>query len=367
MERTYDIVEFETLPDPSKYNLTYAYNVLEVGAYSDLFAYEFCLVVALLLGLYFNVRFIRACRFHLMFLWEMIACALGISGFHAFAAAVPPQTPTHIAYSALVLIVVNLAFSLVDMILCFKNRALHTLHLLVASAALWIGCIATTAWYRDSLQNNGYNDIWVFSFICMWGGAMIAVPIPGVVNYLLFFEGPYNPAWVAVDPAERIRAQEKAKKKAEKDAAEKEKEPKKKDKDKDKDGAKKEKGKKREDSKGDEIEMGITDKEFITVHVHKSENEDSDDDDSDGAKKKKKRSRKGKKKDKDKDKDKEEVKEMVKSKKDKDKDKDKDKGKKDKDKAKKDKDKDKDKDRDSEKAKKKKKRRKPSSDDDDSD
>jgi len=361
MEKTYDIVEFATIPDTSQYNLTYAYNVLEVGAYSDLFAYEFCLVVALLLGLYFNVRFIRACRFHLMFLWEMIACALGISGFHAFAGATPPQTPTHIAYSALVLIIVDLAFSLVDMILCFKNRALHTLHLMVAIASLWIGCIATTAWYRDSLQNNGYNDIWVFSFICMWGGAMIAVPIPGVVNYLLFFEGPYNPDWVAVDPAERIRAQEKAKKKAEKDTTEKE--GKKKDKDKDKDGGKKERGKKREDSKGDEIEMGITDKEFITVHVHKSENEDSDDDDSDGAKKKKKRSRKGKKKDKDKDKDKEEVKEIVKSKKDKDKDKDK--GKKDKDKGKKDKDKDRD--RDSEKAKKKKKRRKPSSDDDDSD
>jgi len=131
-------------------------------------------------------------------------------------------TPTKIGYTALVIIVVNLAFSLVDMGLCFKNRALHTIHLLVANAALWIGCIATTARYRDNLREHGYADIWVFSFICMWGGAMIALPAPGVFSYLYFQQGPWNPNWVAENPAEVQKRQEKSKRDAERAAEKKE-------------------------------------------------------------------------------------------------------------------------------------------------
>jgi len=330
-EQLADLVDFDvTINEFIDYsvNFTAAYQTLQVGAYSDLFAYECCLIIALIIGEYLNIRLIRACRFHFMFLFEAFAMALGISGFAAYASR--RQEPTKIAYAALVMIVVNLAFSLLDMLLCFKNRALHTLHLLVANAALWIGCIATTAWYRDNLQQHGYADIWVFSFICMWGGAMIALPAPGVFAYLYGQQGPYNPDWVAVSPAEIARRAEEEKRKAEKDAKKKEKEAQK-----EKEKEAKKKKSKGEKDKPEETEMAITDREFVTVHVN--DDGDSSDSDTEKRKKKKKRAKKDKRdRDREEDGDEKEKPKKDKSgkKKDKDKDKDKDKGKKSKDKEK---------------------------------
>jgi len=319
-------------------NLTYAYNVLEVGAYSDLFGYECCLIFGIVLGVYLNIKLIRACRYHLMFFFELCATALGGSGFHAFTAA--GDTPTKIAYSALVMICVNLGFSTLDMILCFKNRALHTLHLLVANAALWVGCIATTSWYRDNLQKHGYTDIWVFSFICMWGGAMIALPVPGVINYCLLHQGPFNPEWIQVDPAEQARNAEKARKKADRDAEKKEKESQK-----EKERKKKKGGKDKEE----ETEMGpIHDKDFVRVDV----NSDDSGSDSEGEKRKKKK-KKAKKEKRDKEKTKEDENE------------EKDKGGKKGKKKEKEKENEKDKDKDKEKGKKKKKKSNKSDDESD--
>jgi len=270
-------------------NYTEAYQILQVGAYSDLFAYECCLVFGLALGLYLNLWIIRYFRFHLMFIFEAIAMALGVSGFHAFTSA--NETPTRIGYAALVLIIVNLAFGLIDMILRYRNRAMHTLHLLVSNAALWVGCIATTAWYRDGLRQNGYNDIWVFSFICMWGGAMIALPVPGTLNYLLFYEGPYNPEWVAVDPAERYKREDKARKKSEKEKEKKEKE------------EAREKTKKEKENKPEETEMVPNDKDFVTVRIHTKDKENGDDESDEDSNERRRKNKKKRSRDKDRDSD----------------------------------------------------------------
>jgi len=328
-------------------NLTAAYEDLQVGAYSDLFAYEFCLIGALLIGEYLNVLLLRACRFHIMFLFELAACALGSSGFQAYYTQ--GTTPTKIGYSALVMIVVNLGFSLTDMILCFKNRALHTIHLLVANAALWVGCIATTARYRDNLKDAGFYDIWVFSFICMWGGAMIALPAPGVFNYLYFQQGPYNPNWVAVDPAEVKKRQEKAKREAEKAAEKKEREAQR-----EKEKAEKDKKKKKYKEKPSETEMqAMTDRDFITVNIpDKEDEEDSDDSETEKRKKKKKKRSKKDKRDRDRDRDNSDKEEKEKT---------------NKKSSKKDKEKDKEKEKSGKKNKKDKEKRKKKGSDDDSD
>jgi len=190
--------EFSSLPieEFDYVNTTKLYatwTTLNIGAYSNFFAFECALVLGLLTGVYCNVPYLRRCRFFIMLFLEVAACALGISGFMAFNR--DNLAVTRIAYSALVLVIANLVVALLDFCARYP-RPFHLFHLLLANATLWIGCIATTSWYRDGYrQPSGetYKDLWVFSFITMWGGAMIAIPIPGTLLYIFYNEGAYRP------------------------------------------------------------------------------------------------------------------------------------------------------------------------------
>jgi len=86
------------------------------------------------------------------------------------------------------MIILNLFISLLDAALKFR-RPIHSFHLLFAHACLWVGCIATVAWYRDYNRAFGYVTWSAFSFIAMWCGAMIALPFPPLIDYLFFYRG----------------------------------------------------------------------------------------------------------------------------------------------------------------------------------
>jgi len=309
-------------------NLWKTYNV---GAYSSFFAYDCCLVIGLVCAFYCDIPYIRRGRFFLLWLFEIIACALGISGYMAFDQQ--GKKPTNIAYSALVLVIFNVIVGTIDWLTRF-HKSVHLFHALLCNTTLWVGAISAMSWYRDAYYYDNYKDIWVFSFIAMWSGAMIALPFPGFFVYLMTRKGMFNRE--AVDEEKEVEQLKKGKKNKKEGAIEMEpaghfltihvkKDKEKEEKEKEKE--KKDKGKKK-----------------------KKEESDADESDSDEEQRKKK-----KKKDKEKPKEKEKEKEKPKKK-----EKETDKGKKDKEKESKKKDKEKDK----EKPKKKKKKTTTDSDSD---
>jgi len=155
------------------------------GAFCNFFAYEFCLPFALVVMSYLLLPG-KNTRFYVAFLYEAAATALGIAAYTAWH--VQNVTPSRLGYTILVLIIVNLAVSLLDIILSFR-RPIHTFHLLLAHACLWVGVIATVAWWRDHTYYNGYRNWSTDSFIAMWGGAMIALVFPPLIDYLFFYRG----------------------------------------------------------------------------------------------------------------------------------------------------------------------------------
>jgi len=158
---------------------------IDRGAFCNFFAYEFSLPLALIIMSYFLLPG-KNSRFYIALFWEAVATALGIAAYTAFHKQ--NMTPTQIGYSILVLIIVNLFVSIVDVILKFR-RPIHTFHLLLAHACLWVGVIATVFWWRDYTYFNGYRTWATDSFIAMWGGAMIAIVFPPLIDYIFFYRG----------------------------------------------------------------------------------------------------------------------------------------------------------------------------------
>jgi hypothetical protein len=155
------------------------------GAYCSFFGFAVALPLALIIMSYFLLPG-RNSRFYVGLYFETVATALGIAYFTAFYAL--NKTASNIAWSILILIIVNLFISFLDIILKFR-RPLHSFHLLLAHACLWVGCIACVDWYRDYNRAFGYTSWEAFTFIAMWAGAMIALPFPPLVDYLFFYRG----------------------------------------------------------------------------------------------------------------------------------------------------------------------------------
>jgi len=230
--------------DVNGVNITNLWETYNVGAYSAFFAYDCALVIGLVIAYYCDVAYIRRVRFALFLVFEIIACALGISAYLAFKQA--SKTPTNIAYSALVLVLLNLVVGVVDWITRF-HKSVHLFHALLSNATLWVGCVSVMSWYRDAYYYGNYKDIWVFSFIAMWSGAMIALPFPGFFTFLLTRRGMYAP-----DAVKSEEETEKLKK------------------------------------KGKEVEMQPA-SHMVTIHVQKDKDGDKKDKEKDKGKNKKKK------------------------------------------------------------------------------
>jgi len=160
-------------------------NWYDVGAYCAFFGFAFSLPLALVIMSYFLLPG-RNSRFYVGLYFEIVATALGITYFVAFYRL--SYTPSHIAWAILIMILVLFFTSIADAILQF-HRYIHSFHLLLAHACLWVGCIATVLWYRDFNIDFGYASWEAFSFIAIWCGAMIALPLPPLVDFLLFYRG----------------------------------------------------------------------------------------------------------------------------------------------------------------------------------
>jgi hypothetical protein len=156
-----------------------------VGAYCAFFGFAVALPFALIIMSYFLLPG-RNSRFYIALFFEMVATALGCAYFAAFWNL--GKTASDIAYAILVMICVNLLVSLLDAALRFR-RPIHSFHLLLAHACLWVGCIATVAWYRDYTRAINYVSWEAWSFIAMWCGAMIAIAFPPLIDYLFFYRG----------------------------------------------------------------------------------------------------------------------------------------------------------------------------------
>jgi len=164
------------------------YTALDRGAYCDFFAYECALPLGIIIMSYLLVPG-KNSRFYIALFFEAVATALGIAGYTAFH-AYDGRSATRIGISILVMIIVNLAVSILDAALKF-HRIIHTFHLLLAHACLWIGGLATVWWYRDWSRNAEvqYKSWEVWSFISIWSGAMIAIGFPALIDYVFFHRG----------------------------------------------------------------------------------------------------------------------------------------------------------------------------------
>jgi len=160
-------------------------NWYDVGAYCAFFGFAVSLPLALVIMSYFLLPG-RNSRFYVGLYFEIVATALGIAYFVAFYRL--DTTPTHIAWAILIMILVNFFVSIADAIFQYR-RPIHSFHLLLAHACLWVGCIATVAWYRLNNEAFGFVSWEAFSFIAIWCGAMIALPFPPLVDYLFFYRG----------------------------------------------------------------------------------------------------------------------------------------------------------------------------------
>jgi len=160
-------------------------NWYDVGAYCAFFGFAVAFPLALVIMSYFLLPG-RNSRFYVGLYFEIVATALGIAYFVAFYRL--NTTPSHIAWAILIMILVNFFVSIVDTAAQYR-RPIHSFHLLLAHSCLWVGCIATVAWYRDYNRAFGYVSWEAFSFIAIWCGAMIALPFPPLVDYLFFYRG----------------------------------------------------------------------------------------------------------------------------------------------------------------------------------
>jgi len=160
-------------------------NYYDVGAYCAFFGFAVALPFALIIMSYFLLPG-RNSRFYVGLLLELAATALGCAYFAAFYKL--GKTASDIAWAILIMICVNLIVSLIDACLKFR-RPIHSFHLLLAHACLWVGCIATVAWYRDYTRAFGYVSWNAWSFIAMWSGAMIAIAFPPLLDYIFFYRG----------------------------------------------------------------------------------------------------------------------------------------------------------------------------------